>query len=635
MNYQQVYLISVAVLLIGGAVCYLAGRKTAGPLAAVCSLAALALGFALWRAAPGELIYASFELPAGLAAAFVFKISGFTGFLNTMVLLFGFCVVLYSLSYWRDEQDGREVPRFYAFALFAVAGASVALLTRHMLVFVFAWEAVTAMLYLLIGTGGPKARAGGAKTFGILGFSDAALILAVALLYARGGAQAWNIDYLQSPAGRIAVTNWHRALLYLLFLTTALAKAGAVPLHTWVPAAAEGASVPTMALLPASLDKLLGIVLLARVSLGFFTLTPGLKMLLMVIGAVTILAGVMMAMVQHELKRLLSFHAISQVGYMVLGIGTGVAVGIVGGLFHMVNNAVYKTLLFLCGGAVEHETGSLELDRLGGLARTMPLTAVAFLTGALAISGVPPLNGFVSKWMVYQGAIEAGGSIMPLLLAAAVAGSALTLASFVKAMHSVFLGETPPALEGKTTHEAAWNMLFPFGVLSGLCVVLGLGGGYAARALFSEGLQEFGWTGAAPGAAQAALALSFKGAFWGPMQAVLLILVGLALGLIVYALGGVVKVRRVRPFLAGEIDPPGPTYMSGTGFYLTVRNLPFIKGIYGDAEREAFDGYRVTGKLGVVLVAALRKLHTGVLEVYVTWVVVGVAAVMALLFLLH
>jgi len=632
-----IYFFSVALLVLGGTACYLLRfwkRDIAGPLAVLCSLTALVLASMVAcgsRVGSDFLSWGYFPLARGLSADFLFRVTALTGWLNVLCLLFGFCVVLYSLTYWRR---GTGDPRFYAFALWAVAGASVALMARNLLLFLFAWECVTLTLYLLIGVGGAKAKEGAAKTFSILGLGDIALVLGITFLVARGGWGMLSINHLQDASaegGRILVASWADIGLFLLFLIAAFAKAGAFPLHTWIPAAAEGAPVPTMALLPAALDKLLGIVLLARVSLGFFEIGPGLRMLLMVLGVVTILTAVMMAMVQHELKRLLSFHAVSQVGYMVLGIGTGVPLGVVGGLFHMINNAIYKSLLFLGGGAVESETGNLELDDLGGLARSMPLTALAFLIGALSISGVPPLNGFVSKWMVYQGVIEGGGDLMPLLLAGAVLGSALTLASFVKALHSVFLGERSSALSGKTIREVGWNMLFPLGLLSGLCVLFGVFGGRVAGALSTAVEEEFGLvSGIAPHAA----AISTEVGLWGPGLATVLILLALVLGVVFYMFGRGMRVRRVRTFLAGEVGPPGPTHVSGTSFYLTVRNLPILRGLYNDAEKEAFDIYRVGGMLGATVVNGLRKLHTGVLEVYVTWVVVGVAAVIALLFLL-
>ena len=180
-------------------------------------------------------------------------------------------------------------------------------------------------------------------------------------------------------------------------------------------------------------------------------MSAAMNTFLMAIGSLTIVCAVMMALVQHDLKRLLGYHAVSQVGYMVLGIGTGNPIGIAGGIFHMLNHAIYKSCLFLSAGAVEKKTGTTDLDKLGGLSKTMPVVYVAFLIASLAISGVPPLNGFASKWMIYQGIIETGrqGSHLWILwLMAAMFGSALTLASFMKLVHAVFLGqpssERPP-----------------------------------------------------------------------------------------------------------------------------------------------------------------------------------------------
>jgi len=163
-----------------------------------------------------------------------------------------------------------------------------------------------------------------------------------------------------------------------------------------------------------------------------------IRAIVMILGALTIIIAVMMALVQHNGRKLLGYHAVSQVGYMVLGIGTGTPIGIIGGLFHMVNHAIYKSSLFLSFGSVEKRTGTPELDKLGGLAKKMPLTFIAALIGALSISGVPPFNGFFSKWMVYQGVLVSAsqqGRIWQIVLnvcfVLAIFGSALTLASFI------------------------------------------------------------------------------------------------------------------------------------------------------------------------------------------------------------
>jgi NADH-quinone oxidoreductase subunit L len=166
---------------------------------------------------------------------------------------------------------------------------------------------------------------------------------------------------------------------------------------------------------------------------------------------------------------LLSYHAVSQVGYMILGIGTAVPIGIAGGIFHMINHAMYKCGLFLSAGSVEHRTGTTELKKLGGLARQMPLTAAGFTVCALAISGVWPLNGFVSKEMVFHGALESGSVIFAI---AAWVGAIFTFASFLKAGHAVFFG--PRSKEVAAVKESPAPIVIPILVLAALCITFGV-----------------------------------------------------------------------------------------------------------------------------------------------------------------
>jgi NADH-quinone oxidoreductase subunit L len=186
--------------------------------------------------------------------------------------------------------------------------------------------------------------------------------------------------------------------------------------------------------------------------------------LLMIVGAVTILLAVAMALVQKDFKRLLSYHAISQVGYMILGIGTATAFGVIGGLFHMINNALYKSLLFCTGGAVEHRTGTTDLAKLGGLGAKMPITCGCFVIAALSISGFPLTNGFFSKELVYAGALERN----VIFYAAALLGSFLTAASFLKLGHAAFFGKRNP--EHDTVREAPASMLLPMVLLAAGCL---------------------------------------------------------------------------------------------------------------------------------------------------------------------
>jgi len=243
-----------------------------------------------------------------------------------------------------------------------------------------------------------------------------------------------------------------------------------MPFHSWIPDAAIDAPLPFMALIPAAFEKLLGIYFLTRISLDLFKLTTGswLSVLLMIIGSITIVLAVMMALIQKDYKKLLSYHAISQVGYMILGIGTAVPIGIVGGLFHMINNALYKSCLFLTGGAVEKQTGTSNLEQLGGIGNKMPITFACFVITAVSISGVPPFNGFFSKELVYDAALERG----LIFYIAAVVGSFFTAASFLKLGHAAFLGKIRK--EHENIKEVPFAMLFPMVMIAALCVLFGV-----------------------------------------------------------------------------------------------------------------------------------------------------------------
>ncbi|MFC1806432.1 proton-conducting transporter membrane subunit, partial [Planctomycetota bacterium] len=416
------------------------------------------------------------------------------------------------------------------------------------------------------------------------------------------------------------------AVAFLLIFAGAIAKAGAMPLHTWIPSSSEGAPLPVMAFLPASLDKLLGICLLARAALQFFTVTWELQLVVMIVGAVTVLGAVMMAMIQHDLRKLLAFHAVSQVGYMVLGIGTLTLVGVIGGLFHMLNHAIYKCCLFLMAGSVRHRTGTSDLEKLGGLARLMPFTFLAAVVAALAISGVPPLNGFASKWMVYQGILATGSKVAPLFLIAAVFGSALTLASFVKVIHSVFFGRPSDLVAKAQVRESPPSMVVPMLWLAFLCIGFGVVAAFPVTRLVAPWVGDLN-PGLFPAKSQPLAEL--MGVWYASSsQATVLLLVGLILGAIFYLIGRVGKARVARPFIGGELAGTDEYRVPGTGFYDSVRSLPLLGGMYRDAEQEAYDVYHLGGRYGYTLVQQLRGIHTGVLAVYVGWCILGLALVL-------
>jgi len=539
-----------------------------------------------------------------------------TGPLSGFILMFaaGFALLItvYSLKQMAATKKANE---FYGAILLTLGGSAGILLSNHLLMLLIFWEIVTVALYLLITAGGRGANFAATKTFAMIGVADAALLLGVVFVWLISG--TFVISSINLPT-----TSALSIIAFLLLMVAAITKAGALPLHTWLPTSGEYAPVSVMALLPAAIDKLLGIYLLVLVARELFVLkSSALSAVLAFIGAATIIIAVMVAMVQHNLKKLLSYHAISQVGYMLLGIATGTPVGIAGGLFHMLNHAIYKCCLFLCGGAVEQASGTAELDRLGGLGKKMPITFVACLIAALSISGIPPFNGFVSKWMIYQGVIQMGGEqgvggagLWPIWLVAAMFGSALTLASFVKVIHSVFLSRLPSDM--KETREVSPLQTLPMVVLALLCVLFGVFYAWPLKSFIYPALN---------------LPEGTIASVWQSGLATVLMLVGIVLGLGVLAFAWLAKKVRVVPtWTCGEIQDSDEMIIPGTQFYKTVSNMGGLKQLYGGQEKGLFDPYDQGGRAGLLLTRFLRMLHSGILSMYLTWVTLGLIVILYL-----
>ncbi|MFH1942558.1 MAG: NADH-quinone oxidoreductase subunit L [bacterium] len=554
----------------------------------------------------------------------------------TACSFFGLLITLYSLK----QMEGKaHLKPYYIFLLWTVGFANGAVLSNNLIVLLLFWGMIAIMLYLLIMTGGMRAQKAAQKSFIIVGGSDFLMLLGVVIIWRISG--SLSMTEISIPIKGVLPT-----IAFLLLMTGAITKAGAMPFHSWIPDAAEVSPTPVMAFLPAALDKLLGIYLLVRLVLGLFVLNISMKMLLMSIGAVTIIAAVMMALIQKDLKKLLSFHAISQVGYMVLGIGTGTAVGIAGGLFHMLNHAIYKCCLFLCSGAVEYRTKTTRLENLGGLGRAMPVTFVTCAIAALSISGVPPFNGFISKWMVYQGTIDFGGSVWPLFLVIAMFGSALTMASFVKVIHSVFLGQKPKEI--RAPKEVAFSMKIPMVILALLCVVLGIFVQLPLNYFIGPVVgMSFGGFGEA---------VQLSG-LWSPTLTTLLLLLSLFMGVLFYRLGNVKTVKEGEIFVGGEPIDEEEVRIPGTHFYDTIESTGFLRILYEKGKARAFDIYE-WGRRGIGLLSRViyhkvdrmvdrfydgirvvslelsryvRKAHTGILTTYLFWFLLGAAVLLLIL----
>ena len=394
---------------------------------------------------------------------------------------------IYGVEYLRSCEGKRSLgPVWFNYCLL-VLGMVLVLVARNAVLFLVAWELMALASFFLVTFEHEKesVREAGWIYF-VATHLGTAFLLAFFLLLAREtGSMDFNVwvekgIHTQGLAG----------ILFLLAVVGFGTKAGFMPLHVWLPEAHPAAPSHVSAVMSGVMIKT-GIygLLRAFTFLGNPPLWWGWG--LIAIGLTSGVLGVLFALAQHDLKRLLAYHSVENIGIVALGLGVGllgsstgssilIVLGFGGAMLHVVNHALFKGLLFLGAGAVLHGSNTLEIDHLGGLLKRMPWTATLFLIGAVAISGLPPLNGFVSEFLIFLGAFKGGISTagpvaVPLL--AVIAGLALigglAVACFTKAFGIVFLGE-PRSEHASHAHESGWAMRLPMLALAAGCVLIGL-----------------------------------------------------------------------------------------------------------------------------------------------------------------
>ncbi len=548
---------------------------------------------------------------------FALRLYHFSGFILLASAAFAFLIALYSTAFMKQR---RYLNQYYAYLLFTLGQVNGAVLADNLILMLFFWESLLLTLFGMIIIGRPGAFKTAIKAFIIAGSADLCLLLGVGLTIYLAGTM--NMSQIHLPVGA-----WG-SLAFILLMIGAIAKAGAMPFHSWIPDAAIDAPLPFMALLPAALEKLLGIYFLARISLDLFALNPlsWLSPLLMILGSITILLAVMMALAQGDYKRLLSFHAISQVGYMILGIGTAVPAGVIGGLFHMLNHAMYKSCLFLTGGAVERQAGTTELAKLGGLRAQMPLTFLCFIVAAVSISGAPPCNGFFSKELIYDGALEAGRiwRVGWVFYGAALLGSFFTAASFLKLGHAAFGGKA--ANPQARVQEAPAVMLIPMIIIAAFCLLFGIWNALPINHLIQPILTQLPTAGH-----------QFAG--WPTSMTLVLLTLLVLAGALWNHFWGAKRTGQGQAALDHILLAPG------------------LRSLYAQAEQRRFDPYEIglkiahlTGQLAgrvdrgidfiydtaavkitYALTRAIRRAHNGSLVAYLSWSLAGLLIIIALI----
>ena len=395
------------------------------------------------------------------------------------------CAALYGRRYWHADRHRSTVASMTFFFGLMTAAMGGVVLARDGITFLFAWEIMALAAFFLVSTEDekPEVREAGTLYMITTHCGTVALFALFPLLNILCG--SWLFPVAASLDARSSLAT---ALLLTALFAFGL-KAGIMPLHIWLPSAHANAPSHVSAAMSGVILKV-GIYGLIR-TLSFFHSVPlwwGCCVLLL--GVISGVVGVAFAIGQHDLKRLLAYHSIENIGIIFMGLGVwllGVAVGsdammllgVCGALLHCINHAVFKALLFLAAGSVIQSSGTREIDLMGGYARRLPYTALLFGVGSVAICGLPPLNGFVSEMMIYLGLFKGvqgdGLSVVAVTLAVpalALVGG-LAVACFVKVYGTVFLGVARH--EGHAPeHEAGWQMLLPMAFLALLCMVIGM-----------------------------------------------------------------------------------------------------------------------------------------------------------------
>ena len=625
LNYHHFPIYSIMILFLGAFLTVVFGHKKA--LRNIFALLAVSVSLACMIALvkpvmlDGEIIsywMGGRGIAGGYAIGISLEVDALSLFFGLLISTAVFVSCVYSIQYMsHDDNPGQ----YYTLFLMLSGGVMGLVLTGDIFnmfimveILTFAAVALTAFRNKAFG-----ALEAAFKYLVVGSIGSTCIMTGVIMLYAQ--VHTLNFAQLSAliPGNLTPATKVAFALLFVGFST----KAFIVPFHP-LAADAHGAAPASISVLISGVLTKSGIYGIIRLCYFLFQSMQlgAIQFMLVFIGSVSMFVCVTMALSQHDFKRLLAFHSISQIGYVLTAVGLCTAFGISAGLYHAMNHTLFKGLLFLAAGAVLHQTGTTDLGKLGGLSRRMPHTTVLFLIGAFSISGLPPFNGFASKWMVYQAvyqkAVESGNIGFLLVLIIALVTSVLTLASFVKVSQSVFFGQLPE--EYSDVKEVGFGMRFAMGIFAVLCVITGLFPNLvttyltepAARAVFSVGkyISAMGFDSTV---ADQAVSFAHAGV-WAPVNWLLLLAVMLLAVTIVAVASRYDKVSRRT---SETVDTKYQLFYGGE------------KNVYSQVGGgDLFWGFKHNWRH---YFSFMHDLHSGVVNDYALWAVVALA--LAIVFL--
>jgi len=682
MNAVQVLIISFLILFAGAAVTALFSsyRRICGWIAF----------FSVLLAAIGMCYTAIFVFLHGpvastqsicsisaIGASLNFRIDELSALFLIIISFIGLCAALYSVDYMSFYKK-ESLLRFFPFLLlFMVGMVGVVCVTDMFFFFVF-WEFMTLASYLLVifeREHKVNLRAG-FKYFLLTHIGTICMFIAAIILWTQSKSFDFNElreifeIYLSSGSGVVHV-------VLLLFFVGFATKAAILPFGIWLPDAHPAAPSGVSAILSGVMIKM-GIYGLARVFISLCPISHTTYTwggIIAVFGAISLFVSALAALIQEDSKRMLAFSSISQVGYIFLSLGMGIAflpispvisaIALIAGFYHLINHACFKSLLFLNAGSILYQTGTRDLNKLGGLSELMPVTAATALVASLSISGMPLFNGFISKWLIFQVTIL-GGISHPLYVVLGLLAlfiSAVTLAYFIKFMAASFWSKTPDSLKAQTIKEVPLTMQIPQLALAAMCIVLGVLPVVLIPILYTS-VGSLGLSGYLP-KLDALFRRSHLGlntdlgegmaANFNPLYILIIMIICIILAYLLFKIGKS-EVRQSETWYCGEEHTAEEVRYKAHSFYIPFKQLFHIR--VGKYRSESlyltnipWPKIKAPGFLKKViqidrwfyypLVSFVMKIfdkfrltHSGVPQVYTLWLIIGLVLAIAVLFAL-
>ncbi|MBI5139388.1 hydrogenase [Candidatus Nomurabacteria bacterium] len=443
-----------------------------------------------------DVIRWTWNIPYG---SFFIGLDGLSAVFLALIFGLGALAAVFGIEYTANlHNQDPSVGTSWLFFNILIASMALVVVAQNGMLFLMAWEIMTISSFFLVVHDGEKKSVRKAGIIYLIAGQIGTVFLLVFFLILGAHVGSMDFDRIMLAFSLPISSKW---ILFFLALIGFGTKAGFIFLHVWLPEAHPAAPSHVSALMSGVMIKT-GIYGLIRI-LGFLAPIPvAWGGILVVIGILTGLGGIIFAMAQHDLKRLLAYHSIENMGIITLGLGLGLignsigspaltALGATGAIFHVINHAIYKGLLFLEAGVIRQRSGTLEMDRLGGLFKQIPLIGFLFLTGSIAICGLPPLNGFISEFLIYFGALKGGTELHStellfclISIPALVLMGGLSVVSFSKAFGVVFLGE-PRSHIVTGIHKPGICTYTPLVLLGLICIVISLTAPWMANLIFS------------------------------------------------------------------------------------------------------------------------------------------------------